>query len=407
MQRQPINLTRSRAATALLAGLALTLVVLILAYPDDAFQASLGALRLWWTVLVPALLPYLAVVELFAGFGLVRAFGALAEPLLRTLFRLPPGGGRAVVAGLLGGFPHGAAAARRLVGDTPIRQSRDRLFQLSQLCSPALLITVVGAGFLHSVRAGVFLAAVHYLSAGAAAWLSRLVQTDDAPPAEISPAREKPAETFLAALQAGRREDGRSFGQLLGDAVMASIQALFSLSGFLILFSVLARMISLQLPEGGVGRWFLLIPGLLEPHLGAYAAATRMEPSTLQLGIIAAALAWGGFSQMLQLKAVAGSSSPGYRTMVTGRLLHALLAFALTFAVAPLAGGLLLSPGAPGFTPTLADSAASGPVTALGALFAGGWATLCQSLRLSLAAAALPLGIVAFCCLFRKKAAKR
>jgi len=403
MQLQPGKAARSRTATLLFGGFALALVILILAYPDDAFQASLGGLRLWWTVLVPGLLPYLVVIELFAGFGLVRAFGALVEPPLRALFRIPPGGGTAVVAGFLGGFPQGALAAGRLcAGRKPPRQETDQLFFLSHLCSPALLVTVVGAGFLQNVRAGVLLAFVHYLSAGAAAWLGRLTPASR-PAASGSPkasgSREEPAEPFFTALQTARKEDGRTFGQLLGDAVTASLQTLFTLSGFIILFSVLTRMISLQLPDEGIRSWFLLIPAILEPHLGAYAAASRLEPSALQLAVMGAALAWGGISQHLQLKAVAGDAPPGYARFLAGRLLHALLAFGLTLAAAaPLAEWLFSAQGASlGSLPLPASPAAAEPVTALQALFSGGWTFLMRSLKLSLAAAGLLLGAAALC----------
>ncbi|WP_058303873.1 hypothetical protein [Gorillibacterium timonense] len=392
--QQPNSAARSRTATALLGVSALILIVLILAYPDEAFQASFGGLRLWWTVLVPGLLPYLVVMELFTGFGLTRAFGALVEPALYRLFRIPRGGGAPVIAGLLGGFPQGIQTARRVLDVTPLdRYAAFRMLAASHLCNPALLVTVVGAGFLQNVRAGVLLALIHYLSAGVAGWLGRFFLPESSVPSRNT-GKDEPSKTFYVELREARQEDGRSFGQLLGDAVTSTIQALFTLCGFIILFSVLIRMIALQLPDDGIGRWFLLLPALLEPHLGAYAAAVRLEPSLLQLAVIAAALAWGGISQHVQVKALSGAASPRYGAYAAARLLQSLLAFGLTFALAvPLASWLGGSTETMAVLPAFSQTESFSPRLPS---FAG-WPHALDSLRLSLAAAGLLLGITALC----------
>lgn len=41
----------------------------------------------------PALLPFLIITELLRGMGVLHGLGALMEPLLRALLRLPGAGG--------------------------------------------------------------------------------------------------------------------------------------------------------------------------------------------------------------------------------------------------------------------------------------------------------------------------
>ncbi|MEO3945163.1 sporulation protein [Gorillibacterium sp. CAU 1737] len=396
---RPSRFAGSRLATALLGASSLLLVILILTYPDHALQASLGGLRLWWTVLLPGLLPYLVFVEIIAGMGLIRALGALVEPALRRWFRLPSGGGPAVVAGFLGGFPYGAQAVRKhLQGaeGTAIVPPSARLLAMSHMANPALIVTVVGAGMLQQARMGFFLALIHYVSLFLTAWITGVVtrrsRQEDEPPLAAT-------ARFHGALQQARQEDSRRFGQLLGDAVTSSIQTLFVLSGVLILFSVVARLGSLLLSTGSGGSLFLALPALLEPHLGSYAAAVRLEPSLLQLAIIGAALAWGGISQHLQLKAVAGLSSPWYSTFLSHRLLQVLLAAALTVLLGKPLSAWLGAGEALSFLPAFAAEGAPNIAVSQMSL----WGHAISSLRLSLAVAGTGIGLLCLLALLTRR----
>ncbi|MCL6457992.1 MAG: sporulation protein [Gorillibacterium sp.] len=327
---------RSRMVTAILSLIALLLVILIILYPDQAFKSSLGGLRLWWTVLLPGLLPFYILVEIVTGLGLVRAFGALFEPLLRFLFRIPRGGGEALTAGLLAGYPVGAEATMHLYAKKALRQGEtNRLLSLSHLCSPVTMVTVIGVSFLHSIRAGLFIAAIHYVAAFVVALLLRNLPDGPEQSTDESTVRIGMATRFFRAMSEAREEDGRSFGKLLGEAVAHAIQTLFSLSGFIIFFSVLCRMISLQLPPAWSGS--SLIPALLEPHLGSYSAAVQTGGGIWLYAFIGAVLGWSGLTQHLQVRGIMNDSRIGYLPFLLGRCLHAGFAFILTFALgAPL-----------------------------------------------------------------------
>lgn len=74
-------------------GSAVLLVLCIIAYPDKSFQASLQGLKVWWTIIFPALLPFLILSEMLKAYGWVHGIGVLLDPFMRTLFQLPGIGG--------------------------------------------------------------------------------------------------------------------------------------------------------------------------------------------------------------------------------------------------------------------------------------------------------------------------
>lgn len=357
---EPIKMTgRSRMITALFGCATLVLTVLIIAHPDAAFEASLGGLRLWWTVLVPGLLPYYILIEIATGFGLLRAVGSLFEPLLRTVLPVPRGSGEVLASGLMNGYPYGAKTVLHLVKrEQPGRVATARLLMLAHLSNPAMMITVIGAGFLHSVRAGMFIALIHYFSAFAAALLlpgtrsTRYRDTkrdpnaaaDSLAPSSAAAHRRSSGRAdagFMLSMQQAREEDGRTFGKLLGEAVSKAVQMLFTMSGFIILFAVLCRMLSLLVPAALPGLSWL--PNLLEPHLGSYAATIQGENGLRLYAIIGATLAWSGLTQLVQVGGLMSGKGSGFRYLpfLLGRFLHAGCAYVLTYAIGlPLAGWL-------------------------------------------------------------------
>ncbi|MGE6227264.1 nucleoside recognition domain-containing protein [Paenibacillus chitinolyticus] len=385
--------------TLLLGSLAAALVASIIAFPDKALQASLEGITIWWNIVFPALLPFMILTELLLGFGVVHALGTLLEPLARLLLRLPGTGGLALAAGALGGFPSGALFTAKLRGRKLLtRGEGERLLALSHLASPVLIVTVIGTGFLHSPRLGLLLAGVHYggalllgfvlprqkkpagaptpgqpesaagagdswgaAAAGAAA--GRAVRADAPAPGrgEAAPVKRREAGSGASgaplwrqaagSLARARSEDGRAFGQLLGEAVTASVQSLMVIGGYIMIFSVIIHMLTMpdMLQAAGgllglpVGPDLLhhLASGLFELHLGAHAAAGEQAlPQSIKLALIAAFLGFGGLSSHAQALSAAYGAGLRYLPFLMARLLHACFSYLLVLLLWRFTSGL-------------------------------------------------------------------
>lgn len=357
--------TRSRPFTLLLGLVAAAFVLGIIAYPEQAFESSLSGLTLWWELVFPALLPFMVVSELFFGFGMARGLGALLEPAMRLFFRVPGAGGWALAMGLAAGYPLGADVTAKLRRQGLIGSGESqRLLAVSHLANPMVIVGVVGAGFLRSPGAGLALAVLHYGAAFlAGVFLRGRSSSSSRKPLSIGirpvPAGGRHASLFGSAfrsMEQAKAEDGRTFGKLLGDAVASSVQTLMLLGGMIMLFSVGLRIALLPVPDGAAGELLArLVPGLAEPHLGAYAYARHsgMLP-TLQGACIAAVLAWSGFSVHAQVLGLASGTDLRYKPFFFSRLLHSGLSFAAGLAFwQPL--NRLFAAAAPVFSPAGTD----------------------------------------------------
>ncbi|NOU93479.1 sporulation protein [Paenibacillus sp. LMG 31456] len=353
-------ISSGRLTTLVLGCLALLLVICIIVFPDQAFQSSLQGLTIWWKLVFPALLPFLIITEILRGMGILHGLGALLEPLLRLLFKLPGIGGWAIAIGLTAGTPSGVIAVGGLRRDKLVTRSEaERLLTLSHVLSPVFLITVVGVGFLQNAKAGLVLAILHYGSVILIAIFQRFSYVRTIAEPEVvanrrAEARSQPRKGGLlnksvAALQKAQAADGRTFGKLLGDSVVLSVQHLMAVGGIIMIFSVLTHAVSISqiipfttmmLSNLGLDSASKLeqllstvMPGLFEAHLGAYTIGQSLLFSdSWHYAVLSALFAWGGLSSHAQVKSFTLGTDIRYSAFLRTRLLHAIVAFVCTCA---------------------------------------------------------------------------
>lgn len=75
--------------TILLGAAAFLLVLAVVSAPEPAFQATLQALKLWWNIVFPALLPFLVLVEILIAYGWAHGVGVLLDPLMKKYSNFP------------------------------------------------------------------------------------------------------------------------------------------------------------------------------------------------------------------------------------------------------------------------------------------------------------------------------
>ncbi|WP_282941745.1 nucleoside recognition domain-containing protein [Paenibacillus sp. RC67] len=352
-------LSSPRLTTMILGCLALLLVISIILFPDQAFKSSLQGLKIWWELVFPALLPFLIITEIARGMGVIHALGALLEPLLRLLFRLPGIAGWAIAIGFTAGSPSGAVAVGSMRKDKLIsREEAERLLTLSHVSSPVFLVSVVGVGFLHNAQSGFILALLHYGSALLLALWQRLTLTKQhtnltgEEKRAVSPSTEESSGIFSRSVMAWRTaqaNDGRTFGKLLGDSVPHAVQQLLAIGGLIMMFSVIVHAVSqskiipaigfvlsacgITTSEQAVALLTSLLPGLFEAHLGAYSLGqSQIIPDSWQYALLSALFAWGGLSTHAQVKSFTLGTDIRYSSFLKSRLIHAAISFIATSA---------------------------------------------------------------------------
>ena len=283
--------------------LPLLLLFGLLAAPDAAFAAASDAAMLWWSRVLPSLLPYLIAASLLERSGLFNRLPKRIAPF----FLLP--------FGLLGGYPVGARLAGKLLRCGALsRSDAQKAAALCNLPNPVFLLSVVSAGFFHDPKIALpLLIGVYGTALFGLIPLSRLLPASVPAPASSSLADDLPAAIG----------DGiRAILNIGGCLVFASVLgALLNASGFFSLFganAATARAVSL---------------GLFEMTSGAHEIAALPFSLSLRLALCAFFIQLGGLSVALQSASSLPLPLPRY---LLRRLPIALIAALTVYLLTPL-----------------------------------------------------------------------
>ena len=294
----------------------------------QVIQSCRYAVELCLSLILPSLFPFFVLSVLLNRLGLPGYLGRLLTPLASRVYGVTGAGASALLIGLTGGYPLGAAyiADMERSGAITAREG-GRLLGFCNNSGPAFIIGAVGAGAFGSGKAGLLLYLCHVLSAMLTGLFFR--QKDycrEIPPLQL---------------------DTVYISQALPEAVKQAMGALLNVCGFVMCFTVLVGLLdaggAFSLLCGRLSAVFGLelqfthaaLTGVLE--LGSAAGALRgLAPTPLNMALAAGILGWGGISVHFQTLAVLAGSKIKGALHFAGRLISASIGMVLAYALSML-----------------------------------------------------------------------
>ena len=272
---------------------------------------------------LPALVPFFLASGLLVRTGFAETFGRLLARPLAWLYRLPPAAASAVLLGLTGGYPVGAATAAALLEQGAL--SREEAARVNLFCncaSPGFCIGLVGLGVFGSARTGAVLYGIHALSALLAGLLTARGGSPQPLPQTAAPPVRAPREGFAAAFCT---------------AVQQAAATSLTVTAFLTVFSILLRLLAPVLAPIPYGQ---ALAGVIELTNGL----NRLTALPLSRGglvtLASFLLGFGGLAVHFQVRALAAPQDLPMAGFTAAKLLHgaiAALLTALVFRLSPAA----------------------------------------------------------------------
>ncbi|WP_067728272.1 sporulation integral membrane protein YlbJ [Oceanobacillus damuensis] len=335
--------------TFIYSSFAFILTISLISFPDQALEAAIRGLNMWGEVVFPSLLPFFITAELLLAFGVVKFIGTLFEPIMRPLFNVPGAGSFGWMMGMASGYPTGAKITARLREEKQLTKiEAERLVSFTNNSSPLFIFGAISAGFFHDLKLGTLLAFCHYLSNALVGVCMRFHGRNESKLQRMGE-RRKPKISIIRAfmeMHETRMKENKPLGEILGDAVLHSIKTLVMIGGFIILFSVLIKLLFLlgispaialigeQILKGlGLPADLALpfISGVFEITIGANMISQTTTDSLLPKAILVSfILGFNGLSIHAQVASILAKTDIRFTPYFFARLLHGTFAVILT-----------------------------------------------------------------------------
>ncbi|WP_211231300.1 sporulation integral membrane protein YlbJ [Halonatronum saccharophilum] len=329
--------------------IAILFTVALIIFSEQAFEAAVQGLHTWWEIVFPALLPFFIMSEILMGLGVVHFMGALLEPLMKPVFKVPGVGAFAMAMGLASGYPIGAKITGNLRRERLCTQAEgERLLSFTNTADPLFMIGAVAVGMFGNAALGATLALAHYISClivglGLRFYNPKVNNQDKV--TDSNPNTNIFTKAFNDLYQA-RRRDNRGLGELIGDSIKESINTLLLIGGYIILFSVLTEVITLVgitnlvtivitfiLDPLNLDQSLVLpmVSGLFEITNGSHLASQSIAPLNQQIIVASGIIAWSGLSVHAQVASMIKGTDLRMKPYIIARVFHGVLASLITF----------------------------------------------------------------------------
>jgi sporulation integral membrane protein YlbJ len=309
----------------ILATICVILIALLLMYPADAISAAKSGFYLWYSNVLPVLMPFFIFTGILSKTGMLVRIGKFLAPLMKP-FGLDGRSAPILLMGALSGYPIGAKLANTLRGE-----QAQRAAALCNLCSPMFMIGTVGAAMLGSAALGVIVFAANLLAAILFALFLQLIRPLH--PASVAPSMPqiqiKPIPIII---------------DTVNDSVFASLRVGAYIMLFMLICTLLEKiglltLLATPLRLAGLSEsaGLSLVTGILEMTSGCSRAATALIPIGQKVIIASALTAFGGFSIIMQSLSFCEISAGRYILHKFFQAVLASLIAALAIALFPTA----------------------------------------------------------------------
>lgn len=310
-KKRDITKTMKKRQNFLLILFLLLFVLYLLLAPSHALEGSKRGLLLWFHTILPTLLPFMIVSNIFIQTDSVMKIIRPFSPIFRSVFGLSPYGTYAFLTGLFFGFPMGAKITADLYSMDKITAKEARcLLSVANNPSPVFLLTYVLQEELHLSQKINLLLFIFYGSVCTTAlFFGFSLKIENRNPSHVNSFAKKETSHTL------------SPGELIDVSIMNGFETITKLGGYIILSSIVVSAVTF-IPDT-LSCLKLLLYVTLELSTGIHIIAGLSLAYNLKLLLAMCACTFGGICILLQTYSVIRQTDLGIRSYLAGKCIQA------------------------------------------------------------------------------------
>ncbi len=325
----------------------LFLILGIILFPNDSLNAAKEGLNIWTTVLIPSLLPFIIGANLIVDLKIVDIVGFIINPITKFIFNVSGKGALVFVISTVSGYPVGSKLASELRINKEISKSEaQRLVSFCSTSGPLFIIGSVATGMFQNSSLGYLMILCHYLGSISVGLLFRNYGK------EILSKSNTAIKSNIKSIIAYKNSENKGFFVLFGDAVHNGVNTLLMVGGFVIVFSVIFKVLSLfnivtfisnllYLPLSFLGvskeLCHALISGLFEMTIGCNNIASVSNASeAIKVSLCSFLIGFSGLSILAQCCNFLAKTDINTNIYIFSKFLHGVIASIFTFFLYPI-----------------------------------------------------------------------
>lgn len=325
------------------------LLLSIIKFPQETFDAARDGVDTWINIVFPSLLPFFIGSELLIELGVVNFIGVLLEPVIRPIFNVPGEGSFIFAMSVTSGYPVGVKLITKLRNEHVFTKGEGkRLLSFCSTSGPLFMIGAVSIGMFHNLQLGTIIAIAHYLGGIATGICFRFYKYKEE---HFLPQKQQQGYITRAfhELFKNLESQEKTLGSLLGSCIKNSVEALLVIGGFIILFSVIIRLLIIIGFIGYISNIFqsvnlfsiidnramdAIISGIFEMTIGCKLLSEIQGLSFLQQAVFSTILiSWSGLSIHAQSASLICKTDLSNGIYIFSKLLHAIFSGIFVFMI--------------------------------------------------------------------------
>lgn len=294
----------------------ISFLLIILFFPKECSNGVTLGLKLFINSLMPAILPFIILSNIIIKMNFSEQLGKLFYPITHPLFHCSYNGSYAIVMGFLCGYPVGSKIICDLIGENKLsKEEGTYLFRFINHASPAFIQGYIAISLFQCEKYRLFALILAFLPE----IITGLIFRTNKPFRNIN--NHKNAIEY-------------PFSKILDDSIFNGLVTVAKIGGYLILFSVLACIISettfLPYPIK------ILLISMTEITSGTYYISLLHVNEALKLLLCVEICILGGLSTFFQVNSVTLHSHLKMKDYVIYKVISALISVIIFTLIYPL-----------------------------------------------------------------------
>ena len=283
-------------------------------------QAAKKGIELFFTGVFPSLFPFFIASDLLSHTNLIPLMSEKLNKYMKPIFNVPGLAAFPFIMGIISGYPTGAKIVTDFRNQNMLsKEEGERLLAFTNNSGPMFILGTVGTCMFLDKSIGLLLLITHILGTISVGLIFRFWKS--------SKLKRSSQETtsYLTF---------NNIGEVIGNSIKNSLNTVFMIGGFIILFSVI---ISILLQSNILSilpnDWLKgIIIGLVELTNGvSFVSSIISKNITINIVISAFLIGFGGISVLLQVFSITAKSDLSIKSYIYGKLLHGTLAAIYTY----------------------------------------------------------------------------